>query len=113
LLLWRRRLVGVATAIYVAVAAACCGGSGPTINRCWSVTTFAGVIVTKGEFIVVSCRLMLHDVSNDLHITRRECLLVVAVVAVAVAMLAAVVAAAVAMLAATVVVAWRSGGQCY
>jgi hypothetical protein len=59
---------------------------------------FAGAIVTKGEFIVVFYRLMLYDFSNDWHITRRECLFVVAVVAATAAMLAAVV------------VAWHSRG---
>jgi hypothetical protein len=73
LLLRRRRIVVVATAISdVVVAAACCGGSDPfnTINRFWSTITFAGAIVMNGEFIVVSCRLMMHDFSNDLHITK-------------------------------------------
>jgi hypothetical protein len=41
----------------------------------------------------VSYMLKLHDYSNDLHIRKGECLLVVAVVAAAVAMLAAVVVA--------------------
>jgi hypothetical protein len=70
-----------------------------TINLFWTAIMFASAIVTKGEFIVVSYRLMLHDFSNDLHITRLECLLVVAVVLAAMAMLAAVV------------VAWRSRGR--
>jgi hypothetical protein len=67
LLLRWRQLVQVAAfmlVVVVAAAADCCGGDSPvqllkTIN--WS-----GVIVTKGEFIVVSYRLMLHDFSNDL-----------------------------------------------
>jgi hypothetical protein len=78
LLLLRRRIV--------------CGSDDPvqllkTIN--WS-----GVIVMKGEFLVMSYRLTLYDFSNDWHITRRECLFVVAAVAV--------------VSAAAVVVAWCS-----
>jgi hypothetical protein len=60
---------------------------------------FAGAIDRKGEFIVVSYRLILHDFSNDLLITKGECLSVAAVVAAVVAMLVAVVAA------------WRSRGR--
>jgi hypothetical protein len=68
-------LVGVATAISVvvvvvaAVAAACWGGGQST--GFGLRLRFAGAIVTNGEFIVVSCRLMLYHVSNDLPITRR------------------------------------------
>jgi hypothetical protein len=54
---------------------------------------FAGAIVTKGEFIVVSYRLMLRVFSNNFLITKGECLSVVAVVLAAVLMLVAVVAA--------------------
>jgi hypothetical protein len=60
----------------------CCGGDGlvhtfNTINRFWSTIMLTGVIVMKGEFIVVSRSLMLYDFSNDLHITKGECMSVV------------------------------------
>jgi hypothetical protein len=84
----QKRLVGVVAAISVVVVAreACCGGGGPvqmytTINLFWTAYMFAGDNVRKGEFIVVSYRLMLHDFSNNLLITKGECLSVVAVVA--------------------------------
>jgi hypothetical protein len=71
-----------------------CGWGGPvqmykTINLFWSAILFAGDIAMKdefmkGEFIVVSYRrLMLHDFSNNLLITKVECLSVAAVVAAA------------------------------
>jgi hypothetical protein len=51
--------------VVVTAAADCFGGNGPvqmwkTINRAWSAILFAGVIVMKGEFIVVSYRLITH-----------------------------------------------------
>jgi hypothetical protein len=54
---------------------------------------FPGVIVMKGEFTVMSYRLMPYDFSNDLLIRKVECLTFAAVVAAAVAMLVAVVVA--------------------
>jgi hypothetical protein len=66
----RRRLVGVATAISVVVvvvvvvgAAAACWGGGQSTGFGLRLR-FAGAIVTNGEFIVVSCRLMLYDFSK-------------------------------------------------
>jgi hypothetical protein len=40
-------------------------------TRVGLILRLAGAIVTKGEFLVVSSRLIMHDISNDLHITRR------------------------------------------
>jgi hypothetical protein len=104
---------GAATIVVVvaAVAADCWGAAAlrrrpivavqvyKTINPCWSAIMFTGVIVMKGEFIIVSYRLILYVFSKDLLITIGECLSVAAVVAAAVAMLVAVV------------VAWRSFGR--
>jgi hypothetical protein len=62
---------------------ACCGSDGPV--QLLKTIDWSGVIVMKGEFLVMSYRLMLYDFSNDWHITRRECLFVVAVAVVSAA----------------------------